>query len=122
VLLQCTADLLTCALRRNLFDVLDVQFGITPPTPPLSDEASITFLRKIIFHWDAIPKTAQFVYRIHTIWCGKGWVDSVEVLPEDLFNIEAVADSDDDFEQVEDSVDYGDTDVEEGEEVLFESL
>jgi hypothetical protein len=60
-------------------------------------------------HYDAIPKTAQFVYRVHCIWCGKGWLDGAEVLPEDLFNIAAVADSDDDFEQV-DGTDYGDTD------------
>ena len=72
-LLQCTADLLTCALRHNLLELLQAQFGITAPASLLSDDQATSFLRSIIFHWEAIPRTVQFVYRVHCIWCGKGW-------------------------------------------------
>jgi hypothetical protein len=93
-----------CALRRYLFELLEAQFGIAAPVSPSSDVQATASLRTIIFHWEAIPRIVQFVYRILRVWCRK---DTVEVLPEDLFS---VADSDHDFEQVDRGDDYGATD------------
>jgi hypothetical protein len=40
----------------------------------------LVFLKTTIYHWEAIPLTAQFVYRIHSHWCGKGWKIPVVII------------------------------------------
>jgi hypothetical protein len=72
-----------CSHRRNLLEFLEAQFGITAPPSPLSEVQATTFLR-IVFHRETTPRTAQFVYRIHCTWFGKGCSDPVDVLPDDL--------------------------------------
>jgi hypothetical protein len=68
-----------------------------------SSDDQTTVLQSIVFHWDAIPSTAQFVYRIHFIQCGKGLTRLVELISVDLSAIEEVIESDLDFDQAEDS-------------------
>jgi hypothetical protein len=63
---------------------------------------ALPMIWSIVFHWDAIPSTAQFVYRIHFIWCGKGWTRLVELVSVDLSAIEEVIESNLDFDQAED--------------------
>jgi hypothetical protein len=29
-------------------------------------------LKRMVFHWDTVPLTARYVYRIHEMWCRKG--------------------------------------------------
>jgi hypothetical protein len=82
VLMQCTADILTCALRDTFFGILSSWFQLVVPSPPvLRDEASaLVFLKTVIFHWEAIPWTAQFVFRVHSHWCGNGWKVPVVII------------------------------------------
>jgi hypothetical protein len=105
VLLQCPADLLTCALRRNLLELLQDCYSIHIPAAPFTDDQSTSLLWTIIFHWDAIPWTAQFVYRVHCIWCGKGWSAPVQIVPDARLAVEEVLDSDHDYDQAEDDYD-----------------
>jgi hypothetical protein len=54
---------------------------VIPNAAVLEDDASaLAFLRTAIFHWDAVPLTAQFVYRVHSHWCGKGWKTPVVIV------------------------------------------
>jgi hypothetical protein len=99
--MQCDADLLTCALRRNLLELLNSQYGIPVPHSPLSDEQAIALLRSIVFHWDAIPWTAQFVYRVQCLWCGNGWTAPVELLPGNQIAPADVLDSDEEYDQAQ---------------------
>jgi hypothetical protein len=73
VLLQCPADLLTCALRKQLLHELRSRFAINVPTYPTDDYADFC-LKRMIFHWEAVPLTARYIYRVHEMWCGKGKV------------------------------------------------
>jgi hypothetical protein len=115
VLLQCPADLLTCALRRNLLELLQDRYSIQIPANPLTDDQSTSLLRTIIFHWEAIPWTAQFVYRVHCIWCGNGWSAPVQIVPDVRLAVEEVIDSDHDYDQANDDIDHeGDVSEDEG--------
>jgi hypothetical protein len=73
VLLQCSAHLLTCDLRGELFNELRSRCAINIPADTTVDFADF-YLKIIIFHWDAVPLTACCVYRVHEseLWCGKG--------------------------------------------------
>jgi hypothetical protein len=95
-------------------ELLQVQCNISVPASPLSDDQATALLRSLIFHWDAIPRTAQFVYRIHCIWCGKGWSDPVEVVPVDLFTLADDVESDEDFDQIDGLEYFSASDIEEG--------
>jgi hypothetical protein len=84
VLLQCPADVLMCALRNSFFALLATRFQLIIPTAAvLTDDASaFMFLRSAIFHWHAIPWTAQFVFHVHSHWCRKGWKMPVPIIKD----------------------------------------
>jgi hypothetical protein len=86
VLMQCPADILTCALRNSFFEQLAAEFQLVIPSAAvLEDGASaLIFLRTVIFHWEAISLTAQFVYRVHLHWCGSGWKIPVVIIDDRL--------------------------------------
>jgi hypothetical protein len=78
-LMQCTADILTCALRNSFLDELATRFRLIIPNATVLQDA-LVFLKTTIYHWEVIPLTAQFVYHIHSHWCGKGWKIPVVII------------------------------------------
>jgi hypothetical protein len=77
----------------------------------LRDEASaLVFLKTTIFHWEAIPWTAQYVFRVHSHWCacGNGWKMPVVIAN----NLSDVPDTDEGTSEEEDcsSESEGDSD------------
>ncbi|PPQ69327.1 hypothetical protein CVT26_002559 [Gymnopilus dilepis] len=69
-LLQCWANERVAAIRRTFTSTLGIA-QIYHPVLPLSDESAVFWLKKLIFHYDIVPLTAQFVHNVYRVWSGR---------------------------------------------------
>jgi hypothetical protein len=70
VLLRCTAHRETVMLREAFLHTAATSFHLRLPVN-LTDGYAALWLQKLIFHWQLVPYTAQYVHRIYLWWEGK---------------------------------------------------
>jgi hypothetical protein len=76
VLLRCTAHRETVMLREAFLHTAASSFHLKLPVNLTDGYTALQWLQKLIFHWQLVPYTAQYVHRVYLWWEGKVWLPS----------------------------------------------